>query len=92
MAYSVTGQVRKSQKKSWLTYGAASSVALLAASGVEATIVYSGLQNIPINVGANTFIDIDNDGAGDLNFTNFFTGVSFSVTGQNGALIQSDGI
>jgi hypothetical protein len=58
------------QDKSWVAYGAAASVALLTSSGLEASIVYSGLQNIALP-GAGTSYGstvISMGGGGDFHF------------------------
>ena len=64
--YSLTAKTALRSKGSWMAYGAAASTALLAGSGIEAAIIYSGPQNItlapPAGTTAVTYIDMDGGG------------------------------
>jgi hypothetical protein len=61
---------RRKLSRTCLGFGAATSAALLASTGLEAAIVYSGLQNIVLNPAGNgsatTAIDVDGDAVPDF--------------------------
>lgn len=88
---------------SWAAIGAATSVALLGATGVEAAIVHSGPQNIvigPLALGAggsSVQIDIDGGGSdvqigGAGGFSNPGSASQGFVQPQNGASVATAGV
>ena len=66
----------------WLGYTAAASSAMAMSASVDATVIYSGLQNISLPGGnANTFaIDLNNDLLDDFIFSIFSTNTSGGYT------------